>query len=70
MKLYGKLGAKGRLVIPSELRERYGLKSGTRISMESKEDCIIVRPITNAFIESLRGCLKGPSLSDIRNRCH
>lgn len=70
MKVYGQLSTKGQVVIPAELRERYGLVPGTRVAIEEYGDCIILRPITDAFIESMRGFLKGPSLSEIRDRDH
>jgi AbrB family looped-hinge helix DNA binding protein len=70
MKVYGQLSSKGQIVIPAEFRERYGLAAGTRVAIEAQGDCIVLRPITEAFIESLRGCLKGPSLSEVREREH
>ena len=70
MKLQGQLSTKGQVVIPAELRERYGMSPGTRVAFEAKGDVIILRPITDSYIESLRGCLKGPSLSEMREREH
>jgi antitoxin PrlF len=71
MKDYVQLSTKGQIVIPAELRERYGLEAGTQFVVEDGKGCIILRPITKAYIKSLRGFLKnGPSLSDMREREH
>jgi len=71
MKSYVQLSSKGQVVIPADFRERYGLDAGTRLAIEAGEDCIVLRPITDKFIESLRGYFKGgPSLSEMREREH
>ena len=71
MKDYVQLSTKGQIVIPAELRERFGLDAGTRFVVEGGEGCIILRPITKAYIRSLRGYFKGgPSLGDLREREH
>lgn len=71
MRHYGQLSTKGQVVIPSELREQYGMTPGTRVAIEANGDHLILRPITDAYIESLRGCLKGgPSLADMRDKEH
>lgn len=70
MKSYVQLSTKGQVVIPAELRERYGLQVGSRFVIEDADGCILLRPITDKYIESLRGSLKGPSLSDMREREH
>lgn len=55
---------KGQVVIPSSVRKRLGIKSGTRIKVELDEENgqIILRPITREYIHSLRGRLKGKGL--------
>ncbi len=55
---------KGQIVIPSSVRKRLGIKSGTRIKVELDEEKgqIILRPITREYIHSLRGMLKGKGL--------
>jgi AbrB family looped-hinge helix DNA binding protein len=50
---------KGRLVIPSRLRRRYGIREGTRVALIEDEGRIILQPITGEYIRSLRGSLKG-----------
>lgn len=55
---------KGQVVIPSSVRRKLGIKSGTRIKVEVDEENgqIILRPITREYIHSLRGRLKGKGL--------
>ncbi|MGZ4789359.1 MAG: AbrB/MazE/SpoVT family DNA-binding domain-containing protein [Terriglobales bacterium] len=55
MKRYVQLSSKGQVVIPADIRERYGLDAGTRFAVEAGEDGIVLRPITDKYIENLRG---------------
>jgi len=73
MKMEGQLSTKGQVVIPAELREKFGMAPGTRVVIEDAGDHLVLRPITDTFIESLRGCLKiknGESMSELRDREH
>ena len=51
--------AKGQVVIPAELRKKYGITAGTRFVVTDDGEVIILRPITREYIRSLRGFLKG-----------
>ena len=53
--------SKGQIVIPAELRRRFGIKQGTRISVQVDEDThtIVLKPITREFIVNLRGIDRG-----------
>lgn len=55
---------KGQIVIPSEIRHRFGIKEGTRIQIDvdEKNRSIILKPITSEYIASLRGKFKGKGL--------
>lgn len=66
--LFTQVSTKGQVVIPAELREEMGIKSGTQIAVRRQGDTIILRPITAAFIRSLRGSTKG--VGAIREREH
>ena len=57
---------KGQIVIPSSIRKKLGITSGTRFSIELDEANaqIILKPITREYIHSLRGRLKGKGLLD------
>ncbi len=55
---------KGQVVIPSSVRRRLGIKTGTRIQVELDESNarIILTPITREYIHSLRGKFRGSGL--------
>lgn len=55
---------KGQIVIPSSIRRKLGIRSGTRIQVELDDanSRIILRPITRELVHSLRGKLKGKGL--------
>lgn len=50
---------KGQVVIPAELRRKYGIKAGTKITFIDNDDAIIIKPVTEETIKRLRGSLKG-----------
>ena len=50
---------KGQIVIPADLRRKYGIKEGTRIVVIDNGDSIILKPITEKFLKKLPGSLKG-----------
>ena len=49
---------KGQLVIPSRIRHRHGIKRGTKVCFVEVGGEIILRPVTDEYIESIRGSLK------------
>jgi len=55
---------KGQIVIPAELRKKFGIKGGTRLAVyvDEKESAIILKPITKQFIVGLRGIDQGKGL--------
>jgi AbrB family looped-hinge helix DNA binding protein len=57
-----KVGAKGQVVLPKELRERHGIKPGDEVVFDDRQDEIVVRRAKSRaqIIESLRGSLAGP----------
>ena len=59
---------KGQVVIPSSVRRKLGIKTGTRIQVEIDEgnSQIILTPITREYIKSLAGKFRGlPLLEDL-----
>ena len=56
--------SKGQIVIPSSIRRRLGIKEGTRIQIELREEEkeIILRPITRDYVHNSRGKLRGKGL--------
>lgn len=54
---------KGQMVIPARLRRRLGIKEGTVVVLTENDGRLVLQPITEEFIRSLRGSLKaGPSV--------
>jgi len=52
-------GTKGQVVIPRRLRKEFEIEEGTRATVISTPEGILLKPITRAYIKSLRGSLKG-----------
>lgn len=69
--LFTTVSSKGQIVIPAGLREELGITAGTRVAIQRDQDRIVLQPITEEFIRSFRGCLKGTdSLVAARERQH
>lgn len=59
-----KVSTKGRVVIPRNLRVKYGLKKGTRVRVVDYGDLIALVPLPDDLVEALHGMLEGrPSLT-------
>jgi AbrB family looped-hinge helix DNA binding protein len=56
--------SKGQIVIPSSIRQKFGIKEGTRIQIIVNEKAheIILKPITREYVHSVRGKLRGKGL--------
>jgi AbrB family looped-hinge helix DNA binding protein len=50
---------KGQIVIPAELRRKYGIKTGTKIIVTDVGDAILLKPVTEQYLKNLQGSLKG-----------
>jgi AbrB family looped-hinge helix DNA binding protein len=50
---------KGQVVIPRRLRREFEIEEGTRAQVTATPQGILIRPVTRAYIRSLRGSLKG-----------
>jgi AbrB family looped-hinge helix DNA binding protein len=46
---------KGQVVIPVWLRRQFGIEEGTRAAVTATDEGILLKPITRAYIKSLRG---------------
>jgi len=55
---FASVTSKGQLVIPVEIRRRYGIKPGTRVCFIERDGDIIFQPITKKYIRSVAGMLK------------
>jgi AbrB family looped-hinge helix DNA binding protein len=52
------ISSKGQVIIPAEMRERYGLKKGTPATWTEEKGRLILTPITIQRIREIRGFLK------------
>jgi bifunctional DNA-binding transcriptional regulator/antitoxin component of YhaV-PrlF toxin-antitoxin module len=50
---------KGQVVIPRWLRKEFEIEAGTRAYVQATPQGILLKPVTRAYIRSLRGSLKG-----------
>jgi AbrB family looped-hinge helix DNA binding protein len=59
-----KVSTKGWVVIPKALREKYGLKKGTRVQVVDYGEVLALVPLPDDPVEELHGMLEaGPSLT-------
>ncbi len=54
---YAAVNAKGQIVIPADIRNRFDIRQGTRIAFVEDQGRLFIQPVTDAFIESMRGSL-------------
>lgn len=54
-----RISIKGQIVIPADLRHKYGLEPGTVVRIMDTGRGILLKPITEKTISDLRGVLKG-----------
>ena len=65
------VGPGGTVVLPMHLQHELGLKEGSCLSIYRDKERVVLLPITDEFIRSLRGSLKGDySLVEDREREH
>jgi AbrB family looped-hinge helix DNA binding protein len=50
---------KGQVVIPRKFRKAFEIEEGTQAAVIATSEGILLKPITRAYIHSLRGSLKG-----------
>lgn len=50
--------SKGQLVVPAQIRRRYGIKPGTKICFIERDHEILFQPVTKEYIRSVHGMLK------------
>ncbi len=64
--------SKGQLVVPVELRRKHRIEAGTRVRfLEDQFGRIVLQPITEDYIQRVRGCLAGgPDFLAIWEREH
>lgn len=50
--------SKGQLVVPARLRQKYGIKPGTKVCFVERNHEIIFQPVTKEYIRSICGMLQ------------
>jgi AbrB family looped-hinge helix DNA binding protein len=58
-----RVGTRGRVTIPVELRRRLGIKPGTRLILREEEGRIVVMTMAS-YVRSLKGVLKGKGMTE------
>ena len=67
--LFTMASSKGQIVIPAALRQKLGIKAGTRLAVTRDEGRLILQPVTDDFIDSVMGSCKGEdSLVEVLQR--
>ena len=59
---YATVKAKGQVVIPVEIRRKFQIDQGTRVAFLEDEGRLFIQPVTNEFIEGMKGILAGRGL--------
>jgi AbrB family looped-hinge helix DNA binding protein len=54
---FAKITSKGQIVIPAALRRKLRIKTGTRVAVHESDGKLILQPITDEYIDSMRGML-------------
>ncbi|MCP4371606.1 MAG: AbrB/MazE/SpoVT family DNA-binding domain-containing protein [Deltaproteobacteria bacterium] len=49
---------KGQIVIPADIRRKYGIEKGTRLKVYDQKNKIIVKPLKRDPVQEGRGMLK------------
>jgi AbrB family looped-hinge helix DNA binding protein len=59
---YATVKAKGRVVILAPLRRKFGIKEGTRVAFLEEKGRLFFQPVTDMFINDLKGTLRNHRL--------
>jgi AbrB family looped-hinge helix DNA binding protein len=59
---YATVKAKGQVVIPVDVRRKFQIEEGTRVAFLEEEGRLFVQPVTDRFIDSMKGMLAGRGL--------
>jgi AbrB family looped-hinge helix DNA binding protein len=61
---YARVKAKGQVVIPVDIRRKFRIDEGTRVAFLEEDGRLFIQPVTDEFIDSMKGVLAGRSLPD------
>jgi AbrB family looped-hinge helix DNA binding protein len=59
---YRTVNSRGQVTIPAKLRERFQIRKGTKIAFVEERGQLLIQPISDLFIESMRGILAGSDM--------
>lgn len=48
---------KGQIVVPSKIRNKYGMKKGTKVAFIEDDGKLIIQPLDKNYFENLAGML-------------
>ncbi len=61
---YATVKAKGQVVIPVDIRRKFQIDEGTRVAFLEEEGRLFIQPVTDEFIDGMKGVLAGRRLPD------
>jgi len=56
---YATVKANGQVVIPVDIRRKFQIEEGTRVAFMEEDGRLLIQPLTDAFIEGMKGILAG-----------
>jgi AbrB family looped-hinge helix DNA binding protein len=59
---YATVKTKGQVVIPVDIRRKFQIDEGTRVAFLEEEGRLFIQPVTDEFIEGMKGILAGRGL--------
>jgi AbrB family looped-hinge helix DNA binding protein len=59
---YAKVKAKGQVVIPVDIRRKFQIDEGTRVAFLEESGRLFIQPVTDEFIDGMKGVLAGRGL--------
>jgi AbrB family looped-hinge helix DNA binding protein len=59
---YARVNGKGQVVIPAMLRRKFQIDEGTRTAFLEDEGRMFIQPVTDEFIDGMKGILAGRNL--------
>jgi AbrB family looped-hinge helix DNA binding protein len=59
---YATVKAKGQVVIPVDIRRKFQIDEGTRVAFLEEAGRLLLQPVTDEFIDAMKGVLAGRGL--------